>query len=85
MVASLVWSDRPLVQMVMVLITSFVAVSGLTAWRRQLVGKRKGEIAEQALVSFYKARDVFKWARTPAVLTGEGESRKPAEEPTDEP
>jgi hypothetical protein len=71
--------------MVMVLITGFVAVRGLTAWRRQMVGKRRAEIAEQALVSFYAARDVFKFVRTPAILTGEGESRKPAEEPTDEP
>jgi hypothetical protein len=38
------------------LITGVVAVRGLTAWRLQLVGKRKAELAEQVLVNFYAAR-----------------------------
>jgi hypothetical protein len=70
--------------MVMVLITGYVAVRSLTAWRRQMVGKRKAEIAEQALVSFYAARDIFKWVRTSSFQAGEGETRKPDEAEPDQ-
>jgi hypothetical protein len=83
---SLAWWGQiaPLVQMVVVLITAFVAVRGLSAWRAQMVGKRKVEIAEQVLVNFYAARDVFQWVRTSSFGAGEGESRKPSEPEPDQ-
>jgi hypothetical protein len=49
----------------MVLITGIVAVRGLTAWRDQLVGKRKVELAERVLIDFYNARDALKQWRWP--------------------
>jgi hypothetical protein len=50
--------------MVMVVIAGLLAIYSLNLWRRQIVGKRKAEIAEQVLISFYSARDVFEWVRT---------------------
>jgi hypothetical protein len=76
---SLAWWDEivPLVQAVVVLITGYVAVRGLNAWREQVVGKRKAELAELVLVSFYAARDAFQWVRTGVFMEGEGEARQP--------
>ena len=63
---SLAWWGQiaPVVQMVMVVIAGLLAIYSLNLWRRQIVGKRKAEIAEQVLISFYSARDVFEWVRT---------------------
>lgn len=76
---SLAWWDEiaPLVQAAVVLVTGFVAVRGLSAWERQMIGKRKAELAEQVLVSFYDARDVFQFVRTNALREGEGKTRQP--------
>jgi len=83
---SLPWWDQiaPLVQAVMVLITGYVALRGLTTWRQQMVGKRKAEIAEQVLVNFYAVRDVFQWVRTSSFGASEGETRQPSEPELDQ-
>jgi hypothetical protein len=46
-------------------ITAAVAVYGLGAWRAQTAGKRKLELAEQALVLFYEAADAIRHMRAP--------------------
>lgn len=77
---SLPWWDQmaPLIQAAMVIITGVVAVCGVTTWRKQMVGKRKAELAEEVLTSFYAAMDAFTWVRSGgAIFNGEGESRKP--------
>jgi hypothetical protein len=78
---SLAWWDQlaPLVQAGMVLVTGIVAIRGLSAWRQQLIGKRRAELAEQVLVNFYAARDALKLARVRGFRSEEGESRKPVE------
>jgi hypothetical protein len=43
------------------LVTGVVAIRGLSAWRQQMIGKRKAELAEQVLVGFYAARDTLKY------------------------
>jgi len=78
-VTRLVDQVAPLVQAGMVLVTGVVAIRGLSAWRQQMIGKRKAELAEQVLVGFYAARDTLKWARVPAFGSEEGASRKPVE------
>ncbi len=40
--------------------------------------KRKVELAEQALIAFYEARDVFVLVRSRGIFGGEGSSRTPA-------
>jgi hypothetical protein len=83
---SLAWWDQiaPLIQAVVVLVTGGVAVRGLSAWRDQMIAKRKAELAEEVLTSFYKARDVFIWVRTAVSFGSEGESRKAGETETDQ-
>lgn len=66
------------------LVTGTVAVIGVTSWRRQMVGKRKAELAEQVLVDFYEARDVFQWVRSSGFLASEGNSRKATEDEPDQ-
>lgn len=41
------------------------AVRGVNAWRDEIVGRRKAELAEEVLAQFYRARDVLVWARLP--------------------
>jgi hypothetical protein len=56
-----------------------IAKAGLDKWHVETIGKRKAELAEQALVAFYEARDVFVSVRSRGIFGGEGESRTPAE------
>jgi hypothetical protein len=83
---SLAWLDQiaPLIQAAAVLVTSSVAVCSLTAWRRQIIGKRKTELAEQVLFNFYAARDALIEARSPGFLSSEGKTRKLAETESDQ-
>lgn len=52
-----------------------IAKSGLSKWRTEAIGKRKAELAEQALTLFYEIADVFIWARSPGSFKGDGETR----------
>jgi hypothetical protein len=61
-----------------------IGARGLRKWHDETIGKRKAELAGQALVSFYEARDVFTWVRSRAIFGGEGESRKAAEFESDD-
>ena len=60
-----------------------VGIQSLNAWQKETIGKRKAELAEQALVCIYEVRDVLKFVRIPATLSGEGESRQ-SDEPESE-
>jgi hypothetical protein len=56
---------------------AFVGYRGLEKWRAETIGKRKADLAEQALTAFFEARDVLKAARIRAFFGKEGSSRKP--------
>ena len=56
---------------------AIIAYRGLNKWRAETIGKRKAELAEQALVAFYEARDVFVLVRSRGLFGGEGDSRTP--------
>lgn len=47
------------------LVAGWAAIRGVDAWRSELVGRRKAELAEDVLAQFYRARDVLIWARLP--------------------
>lgn len=47
---------------------------GLIGWRIQLIGKRRTEIAEEALLAFAHAVDAVKMIRSPAGFSSEGEA-----------
>jgi len=69
------WID--IAQTVAVFIASCVAVYGIESWRREFVGKRRIELAEEVLALFYQAKDVIGWMRFPAGFVGESSTRKP--------
>jgi hypothetical protein len=62
-------------QSVSVAVGMVVGLLGINAWRRQTIGKRKMELAEQVVGGVYQARDVFDWVRTRVIFRGEGASR----------
>jgi hypothetical protein len=59
-----------------IILAAGVAIFGIDAWRREYVGKRRMELAEEVLALFYQARDVIRQIRNPFGLAGEGETRK---------
>ncbi|NIY89978.1 hypothetical protein [Vibrio campbellii] len=50
-------------------------VSGIGAWKREFIGKRRIELAEEALATFFEIKDAVAFIRSPFSSTGEGESR----------
>lgn len=59
-------------------------VSGVTAWKREFIGKRRIELAESVLAQFYEARDAVAMIRNPFSFTGEGKSREKQPHETEE-
>ena len=47
-------------------IGAWAGLRGVNAWRAEVVGRRKAELAEEVLALFYRARDVLIWARLPS-------------------
>lgn len=71
-------------QNVSIILASFFAIYGIDAWRREHVGIRRIELAEEVLALFYQARDAIESIRSPFGFSGEGQSRKPSENESDE-
>jgi hypothetical protein len=53
------------------IVAGWAAVRGLDDWRREAVGRRKAELAEEVLAQFYRAKDILTWARFPDRAHGE--------------
>jgi hypothetical protein len=73
-----------ILQSVSVIFACLSIVLGVDAWRREYVGKRKIELAEDVLTLFYQARDAISRIRTPWHQKEEGKTRKPGEYETPE-
>ena len=69
----------PFIQAISIAVTAIFAVLGLNAWRRQLKGRRKFEIAEDAYAAFDRAVAALTWIRNPAGYSGEGKTRERGE------
>jgi hypothetical protein len=65
-----------LVQGVSVIVASIAAFFGIKAWHEEFIGRRRLELAEEALALFYQANDVIAFMRFPAGYTDERSSRK---------
>ncbi|WP_153915526.1 hypothetical protein [Shewanella sp. TC10] len=65
------WFDLDTVKSISIIITIWVAVYGIDAWRREHVGKRQIELAEDTLALFYEAVDVIKHIRHPMSYANE--------------
>ena len=59
-----------------VMIAAIAFVSGINAWKREFVGKRRIELAETVLAMFYEAQDAIREIRSPFGTTNEGNTRK---------
>lgn len=70
------------VQTIGIIIASFTAICGINAWRRELSGRRRYELAEEVLALFYDAKDIIISMRCPMGMGGEGTSRKPSQNET---
>jgi len=57
------------------IIASGTVIYGIKTWRREYIGKRNIELAEDVLALFYEARDAIRYMRSPAGYTGEGSTR----------
>lgn len=70
-------------QLVAVISACWAIISGVGAWKREFIGKRKIELAEQALAQFFEVRDAISFIRNPFASSSEGRSRERSEEETD--
>lgn len=52
-----------LIKLLPIIIASAVALYGINAWRREHIGKRRLELAEDTLAMFYEARDAISHIR----------------------
>ena len=66
-----------------VILGALALISGIRAWKREYIGKRKIEIAEDTLMLFYQARDAIREIRNPFGRSGEGSSRQKADNETE--
>lgn len=62
-----------------VAIAALSFVSGVSAWKREFIGKRQIELAESVLAMFYEVEDAIREIRNPFAYTDEGKSRKRAD------
>lgn len=67
-----------------VVIASAVAIYGINAWRREHVGTRRVELAEDTLALFYEASDVVRGIRNPGSFGTETAHIERAADETDE-
>ena len=61
---------------------TIIGYKGLTKWQAEMLGKRKTELAEEALASFYQFKDIMSSIRSPMASTDEGRSRRAGENET---
>ena len=66
-------------QAVAVVSACWAIFSGIGAWKREFVGKRKIELAEEALSKFFAVKDAVAFVRSPFRYADEGKSREPGE------
>jgi hypothetical protein len=67
-----------LLQTVAVIAACWAVISGVDAWKREFVGKRQIEVAEETLAPFFEVKDAIAFIRSPWQRQGEGSSRKRA-------
>jgi hypothetical protein len=67
-----------------VTIAALAFVAGINAWKREFVGKRHIELAENVLALFYEAQDAIREIRNPFSFVGEGTTRKRSEHEREE-
>jgi hypothetical protein len=73
-----------IIESISVIIAALAFAVGVDAWRREHIGKRKIELAEDVLTHFYEVRDAVRSIRSPWSNGGEGATRKRSTNETDD-
>ena len=73
-----------IIQNIAVIIASLTAVYGIISWRKEHIGRRKIDLAEEVLSSVYEIKDVIRSIRSPFGFVGEGKTRKRGQHETSE-
>lgn len=68
-----------MISAVSALVAALSFLAGVSAWKREYVGKRRIELAESVLAMFYEAEDAIREIRNPSSFSGEGGTRKRAD------
>jgi hypothetical protein len=71
-----------IIQALGVLSACWAIISGVNAWKREFVGKRRIELAEQTLAKFFEVSDAVGYIRNPFSNTEEGKTRQRSERET---
>jgi hypothetical protein len=70
-------------QAVGVIAACWAIISGIDAWKREYIGKKRIDVAEETLISFLELKDAISFIRNPFSNTEEGNSRKKRETETE--
>ena len=62
-------------QTIAIISACWAIVSGIGAWKREFIGKRRIELAEETLATFFEIKDAIAFIRNPFSTVGEGETR----------
>jgi hypothetical protein len=63
-------------QIVAVISACWVIITGVGAWKREFIGKRQIELAEQVLAKFFEVKDAIAYIRNPFASSDEGKTRQ---------
>jgi len=63
-------------QGIAIILACWAIISGVGAWKREFIGKRKIELAEEVLATFFEVKDNISFIRNPFASNDEGSSRK---------
>ncbi|MGX5174279.1 hypothetical protein ACUR5C_09690 [Aliikangiella sp. IMCC44653] len=66
-------------QAVAIVAACWAIISGVGAWKREFIGKRRIELAEEILASFFEIKDAISYIRNPFSSGEEGKTRKKGE------
>jgi len=64
-----------ILESISIILAAWAVIIGVNAWRREYIGKRRLELAEDVLALFYEARDAISYIRNPSGHVGEGSTR----------
>lgn len=74
------WLDA--CQALSIIVACFTGMLGISAWRREALGRRRIEVAQETLAAVYEFRDVVAGVRSPLAFSNEQEGRPRQESET---
>lgn len=70
-------------QAISVVAACWAIITGVGAWKREFIGKRKIELAEDALAAYFEIKDAVAFIRSPFSSSAEGNTRERSIRETD--